>query len=64
MPLGYVSDDPWGPAEDARMESTEARAVPPETWLTDSILKWSSLEKLGRGERAKLLNAQVSDMTT
>lgn len=64
MPPGYVSDDPWGPVEEARLVSTEPRSVPPETWVTDCILKWSSLEKLGRGEQAKRLSAQVSDAYT
>lgn len=63
MPRGYVSEDPWGPPQEARMDSSAPRDIPPETWLTDSVLKWSSLEKLGRGERAKRLNAQVFDMS-
>jgi len=56
---GYVSDDPWGPPQEARMASTTPEAIPASTWVTDNKLKWTALERMFRGEKAKRLTAEV-----
>lgn len=63
MPTGFVSEDPWGDPDDARLLKSEAVDTPVATWTTDNVLKWSALERLCRGEKAKRLTAQVLTMT-
>lgn len=59
-PSGFVTDDPWGPPENARLGTSEVKDTPVTTWHTDNVLSWSALERMCRGEKAKLLTQQVT----
>lgn len=59
MPYGFVSDNPWGQPEEARLGMTEEMNLPASTWQTDNVLKWSAFERMCRGAKADKLSEQV-----